>query len=76
MTTEEMIEYANQLTCKGSAIIDAINVRDADATRASAYPELREQLAAVNDKAIEDAINREVTPETAAAALSARQADQ
>lgn len=77
MTQDEMIEYANQLTCKGSAIVDAILERDEDLARAGGLSEqVQSEIAAAHEAALTEALNREVTPETAAAAITARQADQ
>ena len=77
MTTEEMIEFANQLVCKGSAILDAINARDNDALRAADQSDdAKAEIEAAHEAAIAEALAREVTPETAAAAIAARQAGQ
>lgn len=77
MTTEEMIEFANQLTSQGSAIVDAINAKENDALRAANLSdEAKAEIDAAHDAAIAEALAREVTPETAKAAIAARQAGQ
>ena len=77
MTTEEMIEFANQLTSQGSAIVDAINAKENDALRAANLSdEAKAEIEAAHEAAIAEALAREVTPETAAAAIAARQAGQ